>query len=195
MRFIAIWVLMAAFFPWPIVFGADVENHETNAVLTVQAGDSSGTGTYPFTIHVGSHRSKSHGYQQAQQMQRQGVDVFTTHEIIPGKGDWYRIYAGFFSTPAEAEIAAQTLKHLGVEYVNIVKKPYAIQVGLSSSEVELDRIAAQMEKMGYITYRLPDRLNRSQLRLLIGAYAAYDETLSVVQKLIRDGFEAKTVLR
>jgi len=124
-----------------------------------------------------------------------GDPAFTSPVDISGKGKWYRVYIGYYKTVGEAKIAAAQLKKRKFNYVNVSKKPYAVQVGLLSSEKEIQALKSRLQDKGYLPYRLPAVPGQNQTRILIGAYESRAAAANLVKQLKKDGFDPKIALR
>jgi cell division septation protein DedD len=56
-----------------------------------------------FTLQAGSFEKKEHAEELFQELQKKGYPVFLEKADLKGKGVWYRVKLGEFSTRAEAE--------------------------------------------------------------------------------------------
>ncbi len=95
----------------------------------------------------------------------------------------------------DARNAALELKKRKFRDANVVKKPYAIQVGASGSDQELRKLEADLASEGYLAYTIPDTQGTSKTRLLIGAFRRAKEASILMKKLQEEGFKPKVVLR
>jgi cell division septation protein DedD len=127
-------------------------------------------GFYPYTIQICSLRHRERAILVATNLREKGDPASTCHAYIPGKGDWYRVFMGYYGTIEDARNAALELKKRKFRYANVVKKPYAIQVGLSDSDQEIRKLEADLASEGYLAYTIPDTQGTSKTRLLIGAF-------------------------
>ena len=152
-------------------------------------------GAYPYTIQICSLQYRERSNRVVMELRKKGDHAFTSHAHIPGKGDWYRVFLGFYRTREEAQKAALALKDRKFRYANVVRKPYAVQVGLSDSEKELKGLETDLMAKGYMTYRIPDRRYNTKTRLLIGAFRAEKEAARLTKKLEEEGFRPKVVRR
>lgn len=152
-------------------------------------------GFYPYTIQICSLRHRERAILVTTKLREKGDPAFTCHAYIPGKGDWYRVFMGHYGSIEDARNAALELKKRKFRYANVVKKPYAIQVGLSDSDQELRRLKADLSSKGYLAYSIPDTQGTSKTRLLIGAFRRAKEASIRMKKLQEEGFKPKVVLR
>jgi len=152
-------------------------------------------GTYPYTIQICSLQHRERSNHIVMELRKKGDPAFTSSAHIRGKGDWYRVFLGFYGTLEEAHKAALALKKRKFRYADVVKKPYAIQVGLSDADRELKKLEADLRLKGYITYRIPDARYSAKIRLLIGAFGTEKEAVRLTRELQEEGFKTKVVQR
>ena len=93
----------------------------------------------------------------------------------------------------EAKKAAGRLKKRKFSYVEIAKKPLAVQVGLADSYKDAREFKSRLRDKGYMAYSLLDRKGRKKTRILVGAYSSENEARQLMEQLQKDGF-ATTVL-
>jgi len=105
------------------------------------------------------------------------------------------VYIGNYNTYEEAKAAAVGLKKRNFRYVNIAKKPYAVQVGLADSEKEARKLKSRLQAKGYLPYSLPAVAEQSQTRILVGAYESKKAAAALTDQLKKDGFNPKIDLR
>jgi len=149
----------------------------------------------PYTIQVSAFRDLQKSNQVAKKLLTKGDRAFTCPVQISGKGKWHRVYIGYYKTYEEAKIAAAGLKKRNFRYVNIAKKPYAVQVGLADSEKEVQKLKSRLQAKGYLAYSLPAGAKQSQTRILIGAYESKKAAAALTDQLKKDGFNPKIDLR
>lgn len=150
---------------------------------------------YPYTIQVGSYSKKEKSNSKAIELRKKGDITFISHAHIPGKGDWYRIFVGYYKDFSEAKKARTALKKRNFLYTLIVKMPFAVQAGCFDSDEELKKIEADLLAKGYIPYIVPDRHDNCKRRLLIGAFDREEKAEPVTQKLKEEGFNATIIRR
>jgi tetratricopeptide (TPR) repeat protein len=149
----------------------------------------------PYTIQVSAFRDLQKSKQVAKNLSTKGDQAFNCPVHISGKGKWHRVYIGNYQTYAEAKIAAAGLKKRNFRYVNIAKKPYAVQVGLADSEKEVQQLKARLQAKGYLAYSLPAGAAQRQTRILVGAYESKNAAAALRDQLKKDGFNPKINLR
>lgn len=150
---------------------------------------------YPYTIQVGSRKNKDASIREAIKIRNKGNSGFVSHAHIPGKGDWYRVFIGCYRSFEEAQQAAFELREQKYPQAIVVKLPFAIQIGVFSSDEELKRFDGNLRSKGYFAFSVPYRLDNNKIRLLIGAYRTEKEAEILARKLKKEGFESKVVRR
>jgi len=149
----------------------------------------------PYTIQVSAYRNPQTSNRVARKLITGGDPAFTSPIDISGKGKWYRVYIGNYTTLKEARTAAADLKERKFRYVHITKKPYAIEVGFPTSVSEAQELKSALEKKGYLAYSLPDANGSDRVRVLIGAFESNEAAAQLTRKLKKDGFNPKIGLR
>jgi hypothetical protein len=150
---------------------------------------------FPYTIQVSSGKNKEASILEAMESRNKGNSGFVSHVYIPGKGDWYRVFMGFYRTVEEAEKAAVELKKQMYPHAFVVKMPFAIQVGISSKDEELKILEADLRSKGYLAYSVLDRLYNNKIRLLVGAFPTEKEAAILTEELQKEGFKPEVVQR
>jgi len=166
-----------------------------DAFKELDATAEGGKSTYPYTIQICSLRYRERSNRVVTRLRKKGDLAFTSPAHIPGKGDWHRVFIGFYETLEEARMAALALKKRRFRYANVVKKPYAIQVGLSDSGEELKKLEADLRPKGYQPYSIRDGQANGRIRLLIGAFRTEKEAASLIKTLQEEGFKPRVVER
>jgi len=161
---------------------------KTERVLRVQR-------SYPYTIQVSSYPQNEKSYAKALQLKLKGDAVFTSYARIAGKGDWYRIFVGYYPSYAEAQKAAEVLKQRKFRYTHVVKMPYAVQVGCYESTEALAATEAGLLSKKYVPYRVPGAKGMCGTRLLNGAFDSAGEAEVVAERLKKEGFDTLVVQR
>jgi cell division septation protein DedD len=151
--------------------------------------------TYPYTIHISSHRDKQHANRLVTKLRKEGTLAFTSFVNIPSKGDWYRVFISYYGTLEEAQDAALKFKSQKAFYAKVVKKPYAIQVGLFNSDQELKKVESDLWAKGYTPYGIPNKRYKGGTRLFIGAFDSKKDADGQIRKLQNERFTLTVVER
>jgi len=150
---------------------------------------------YPYMIQVSSYKSKEDSMREAMILRDKGDSVCISHVRIAGKGDWYRVLVGFYRTPQEAQKAVLELKKREYDHAFVVRPPFTVELGMFSDDEKLEKLKAHLISKGYSAYGLPNRENKNEIRLLIGAFWAEKEAEIVTKDLRKEGFTPKVVRR
>ena len=114
---------------------------------------------------------------------------------ITGKGQWNRVFVGFYQSLGEAKKAAARLKKRKFKFIQVARKPLAVQVGVADSYKQAQEIKSRLRAKGYMAYSLLDRKQRRKTRVLIGAYSSESEAGLLIKQLQKDGFKTKVLPR
>jgi len=127
---------------------------------------------YPYIIQISAYREKETSAREALKYKSKGDPVFNSYAYIPRKKgeEWYRIFFGFYESLEKAREAVLELKRRKFRQVNVLKKPYAVEVGSFTSEQELKKVEADLLQKNYIAYRIPAWKEEGKIRLLVGAF-------------------------
>jgi cell division septation protein DedD len=150
---------------------------------------------YPYTIQVSSRKNKDASTREAMKIRNKGNSGFVSHAHIPEKGDWYRVFIGCYRSFEEAQQAAFKLKEQAYPQAIVVKMPFAIQIGVFSSDEELKKLDADLRSKGYVALSVPDRLDNKKIRFLVGAFRTEKEAEILAKELDREGFKSTVVRR
>jgi cell division septation protein DedD len=102
---------------------AEIEGKEEEKTKVAMVEESKGlaiperkvtTGRY--TLNIASFRNESNADQLLKELEDKGYEAFVEKANIPGKGTWYRVAVGRFSSRGEALAFARGLKEKGVNY-------------------------------------------------------------------------------
>ena len=156
---------------------------------------SDNPGPLPYTIQVSAYRDLKKSLAVAARLKKNGDPAFTCPVLIPGKGQWNRVFVGFYQSLGDAKKAAARLKKRKFHYVQIARKPLAVQVGMANSYQEARELQARLRGKGYMAYSLLDRQGRQKTRVLLGAYGSESEAGQLIQQLQKDGFTTKVLPR
>lgn|GEM_PF-3410476 len=75
-----------------------------------------------YSIHISSHKQKSRADAEIKALAAKGLEVFSRHVAVKGKGKWYRVYVGKYASRKEAVEQVQRLKQMRVSKYFAVKK-------------------------------------------------------------------------
>jgi cell division septation protein DedD len=81
---------------------------------TGTSGHATGSGDGSLTIQLGAYKSSSEAQQRVAKLKSAGVEGRVVKAEVPGKGTWYRVQSGRFTSEAEASKHAGELRAKGV---------------------------------------------------------------------------------
>jgi len=163
--------------------------------LVARKAVSKKPGTCPYTIQIASYKDHEISNRMVEDLRKKGDLAFNSRVHIPAKGDWTRIFIGFYESRNKAQSTVLELKKRGFRHAYVVKKPYAVQVAFSGSDRELERTEAKLRSKGCIAYCIRDSNDNKKTRLLIGAFGTKEEAVRLTRKLKNEGFAPNVVLR
>jgi len=152
-------------------------------------------GRYPYTIQVSSFAQKEDAIRAAIKSRSKGGIGFTSHIHITGKGDWHRVFIGFYQTRDEAERGAIELTKREYPHAFAVNMPFAVRIEAPSSDKELKELEDGLRSKGYLAYRVPDGGNDDRAELLIGAFETKEAASELSKTMQAKGFKASVVQR
>ena len=152
-------------------------------------------GIYPYTIQISAYRDPAQSFRVATSLSAKGDPAYACPVSIPGKGDWNRVFFGAYRSLDEARESAAELKRRKFSYVQVTRKPYAVQVGLFDSQEATLEIVTRLRAKGYTAYTLPDPTVPGKTRILIGAYESQDAARQLADQLTADGFTPRILPR
>jgi len=150
---------------------------------------------YPYVIQVCSFRDKARAINVAKSLRKGGAVTYTSFISIQGKGEWYRVFIGFYKTVQEAEKAVSKLKNRQIRNPIVYKKPYSVQVVPAGSNQDLSKLKEYLEAIGYLAYSFPEQEDNDKVRLLIEAFRKKDEAERFTKNLREEGLITKVVQR
>jgi hypothetical protein len=170
-----------------------VQLHQDNVEFI---GPPDNLGLYPYTIHISSFRGRNYINKMIAGLKKEGFPAFSSFIHIPGKGDYYRVFIGYFGSKEETSRAASLFKQRKTSFNTVVdKKPYAIQIAIFASLREMKKAELYLWSKGYTPYGMLDTNDKNKTRLLIGAFASKKKALDHINQLRNDGFAPQIVKR
>jgi cell division protein FtsN len=165
---------------------------EKKTVPVEKAQDSSpvSEGEYPYSIYLSSLKTLDLAKRAIAIYADKGIQAYWVKVQFKEKGEWYRIYAGHFKDPQEAEGFAQAR---GITENETMKTEYANLIGVYSQPGDLDEKLKAMSDLGYAPYTLKGSDGR--LKLLVGAYVTEEAAEQQRRDLMGKGIENRVVKR
>ncbi len=150
---------------------------------------------YPYTIHVCSYKKKKRAEHSVKELGKKGFPAFTCLTHVPGKGNYYRVFVGYFKTLEAARKVVLNLRGFRDTYPLAVRMPYAVQVGTSGPQARLEKLKAELRSGSYLGYVMPDPVSPQKTRFLLGAFRTKKQAGDLVERLREQGYTAKVVRR
>ena len=139
---------------------------------------------YPYSLHMGSFKTRKLAEKALALLNRKGLTPYWTVVDLGDRGVWYRVFVGHFKT-ADAARAFQAQQ--GITADRILKTRYSVQVGLYSTRDKMDQQNSLLKASGYCPYVIMTPPN--QYQLLVGAFQTEEgaDHLASGLKAIRGG--------
>jgi tetratricopeptide (TPR) repeat protein len=151
-------------------------------------------GEHPYTIQVASMRRQTGAIRLAAKLKTAGLPATCCPTAIPGRGNWHRVFVGFYSDRMNARKALARLRTRHPEAF-VTKLPVALELAAAPNEAKLNSLAIKLEKRGYLTYVLPAAGQPSAKRLLFGAFPTAKRAEPMRRALETEGFRPRPVRR
>jgi cell division septation protein DedD len=145
---------------------------------------------YPYSIYLGSYRTVERAKKAISMYQHEELPVYWSRVNLGEKGTWYRVFAGYFRSEAEASdfIARKELKDAEVKMTN-----YSVLIGVYSSREEAQQKSGALFNLGFPTYVIPEA--RAKFRLYSGAFNSKKGAEQNVEELASKGVQSRAVER
>jgi hypothetical protein len=147
-------------------------------------------GALPFSILLSSCREKENALAALGSFQRTGSAPYIVRSEVKGRGAWWRVLTGAYTTVDEA---ARAQKALGVPGAVVVRTPFANRLGVFSSEAAAADAAARLHALGFFPYSI--RVLDGSVELVAGAFIASAEAESLQRELQAQGIAAEVIRR
>jgi hypothetical protein len=145
---------------------------------------------YPYSIYLGSYQTLERAEKAISSYQQEGLAVYWSRVNLGQKGIWYRVFAGYFRSEAEASdfIAKRRLKEAEVK-----RTTYSALIGVYASREEAQQKSAALLNLGFPTYVIPEA--HAKFRLYSGAFVSKDGAEVNVADLASRGIQSRAVER
>jgi len=145
---------------------------------------------YPYSIYLGSYQTHEMAKEVLSTYKEEGSPVYWSKVKLGDKGVWYRIYAGYFRSEAEARdfISKQQLKDAEVKTTK-----YAVLLGVFPTRAEAEQKVSIMLGLGFPAYMIPEP--QGKMRLYSGAFLTKEGADMAVSELAAKGIRASAVER
>jgi len=149
-------------------------------------------GRLPVVLHVSSYKAESNARKDVRNLRKNGYPSLMVLASIPSKGRWYRVFAGRYSSIAEAKAVGLALKKSGlIQYYQAEKFPYSLQIGVFSSLEDAGRVGKSLDLLGHpaAVFKAKSGKGKTYYRVLVGAYKNKEASIEAAARLKNDGFK------
>jgi hypothetical protein len=145
---------------------------------------------YPYSIYLGSYGTHDQAEKALALYHHDGLAVYWSRVNLGEKGTWYRVFAGYFRSEAEAQnlISKKDLKAEGVKTTK-----YAVLIGVYASRGEANQKSAALLNLGFPTYVIPEA--QAKFRLYSGAFVTKEGADIHAAELASKGVRSQAVER
>lgn len=161
-------------------------------------GVSSEDFEHPFSVQVGSSRSRLLCYRVATMLQKLEYPAFISSIDLKSRDVWHRVYIGAFATRDSAQKIKDQLFRDNITEGFLRHFPYAVQVGSSDSQEQLEQLHLKLLENKHLPYITPIQnasSGRIEGRLLVGACYSKDDCTHLLSTLTSQGFSGVVVER
>ncbi|MEW6669453.1 MAG: SPOR domain-containing protein [Thermodesulfobacteriota bacterium] len=144
----------------------------------------------PYSLYVGSVNTLEQAKKALSTAGGGGVSFYWAKVDLGDRGIWWRIYAGHFRDPDEAEKFRSVR---GLSEATPKQTPYAVLIGVFSDGTEVESRKSLLEGQGLSCYAIQEEDGRS--RLLTGAYITKEGAEKEAGELRQKGIECRVVRR
>ncbi|MFH1982190.1 MAG: AAA family ATPase [Pseudomonadota bacterium] len=176
--------------PPSATFGAGDDGTLEKPVPVSHDGIASIQPTVSFMLQFGSYRTLQRTQKAHQQYAAAGIDTHWTRVDLGDKGVWFRLFAGRFSSRAEA-FAFRSAKGLGEAMV--VMAPWTVLIADGASSQGVTAIRETLE--GRQTEVIVRAVGDDRYRVFSGAFVTYDGAQTLASDIAAMGLEASVVPR
>ncbi len=153
----------------------------------VQQGRSE---SYPYSIYLGSFKGIDRARKAVSTFRQKGVSAYWTRIDLGPKGEWFRVFTGYFQSREEADAFAA--RH-GIREGESRHTRYANLIGAYDSEKELNEMTHTLLELGHYPYVIEGTTGRRHL--FTGAFYQYARAEKEHAELTSKGIQSQLVER
>jgi cell division septation protein DedD len=161
-----------------------------NPVATEVGPSQIGSLGYPYSIYLGSYRTVERANKAISMYQHEELPVYWSRVNLGEKGTWYRVFAGYFRSKAEAS-GFITRKQLKDAEVKMTK--YSVLIGMYSTREEAQQKSGSLLNLGFPSYVIPEA--QAKFRLYSGAFSSKQGAEQNVAELASKGVQSRAMER
>jgi len=145
--------------------------------------------SYPYSIQLATFRTPGGAKKAVSLYRKKGVSPYWV-EVETGNGTWYRIYAGHFEGPEQAD---EFRKEHGLREALVKKTKYANLIDTYTSPDELEDKILSLKNLGLSPYVIKDHTGQS--RLFVGTFVTKEGAEKQYHDLKVRGIQIQVVER
>jgi succinoglycan biosynthesis transport protein ExoP len=146
-------------------------------------------GMYSYSLYLGSVPNLGLAKKAELEYRKKGLDPYYV-KVLLSKGEWYRIYAGYFKNHEQGESLIAENRFRGAE---VAETPWANLIGIYASTREREERMRVLQKLDYSPYVVKDPDGKE--RLYVGAFYPKKRAERLYEELMKKGIENKIVKR
>jgi succinoglycan biosynthesis transport protein ExoP len=147
------------------------------------------TAMYPFSLYLGSVPNLDLAKKAELKYRKKGLDPYYV-KVLLSKGEWYRIYAGYFETREKGE---NLIDEKGFKGAEVTETRWANLIGTYTSTQELQERMRVLQELDYSPYVVKDPYGKE--RLYVGAFYPKRRAERLYEELRERGIENQIVKR
>jgi succinoglycan biosynthesis transport protein ExoP len=157
-----------------------------NSDLPVMAGH---TVMYPFSLYLSSVPNLDLAKKAELEYRKKGLDPYYV-KVLLSKGEWYRIYAGYFENREQGK---NLIDKKGFKGAEVTETPWANLIGVYTSTQKLEERIRGLRELDYSPYVVKDPYGKD--RLYVGAFYPKRRAERLYGELKERGIENQIVKR
>lgn len=177
----------------------EIRVEKPNPATTVQSSDippkleavqQGRSESYPYSIYLGSFKGIDRARKAVSTFRQKGVSAYWIRIDLGPKGEWFRVFTGYFQSREEADAFAA--RH-GIREGESRHTRYANLIGTYDSEKELNEMTHTLLELGHYPYVIEGTTGRRHL--FTGAFYQYARAEKEHAELTSKGIQSQLVER
>ena len=146
---------------------------------------------YPFSVYLGSFRSLDRTKIAVSIYEKDhGISAYWVKVDLGEKGTWYRVFAGYFPSAAEAQ---SFFKEKNLKEGEIRETKYSILIGEYTKREEAEDVIGRLLQIGYSSYFMP--MQAGGFKLYSGVFYTMERAQRQHRELASQGIKSRVVER
>jgi len=150
-------------------------------------------GKNPWVLHLASYRGKATARVHVERLRKMGFHAFEASSYKPGEGKWYRLMVGRVAGKRQALLLGRELKSAGELYINVLKFPFALEVGIYDDYKRSLEKLKELENEGYAPYLVETAASTGKPKygIYMGAFLTNAEAMQALAEMADRGFDLR----